>query len=111
MNEAGNLEAIRDWAKWYFYSKSDINNFMVNFNDGLTAYGLAIYGPADAEVTMTEQNQQTPKTYTITLNGIGEYRGLFFFHTGATLIVTATGGYTVSKTLSAYTDQIFCSGS
>ena len=106
MDKAGNLEANRDWVERYFYKKSDINGFLVNFNDGLTAYGLTIYGPENAEITITEQNQQNPQSYIVKTNSQGSCQGLFFFHSGATVNFYISGAVVYTTTLNEYIDII-----
>ena len=105
MPTAGNIEAIRDWVNRYYYKKSDVNQYFTKLNGGLTAYGLTIIGNANEQITLTELNQQSPQTYTITLNSDGVYQGLFFFNTGSTLSITGQSIYN-NFTLTNYIDTI-----
>ena len=105
MPTAGNIEAIRDWVNRYYYKKSEVNKYFTRLNEGLTAYALTLIGHANEQVTLTELNQQSPQTYTITLNSDGIYQGLFFFNTGSTLAITGRSVYN-NFTLTSYVDSI-----
>lgn len=105
-SKAGNIEAIRDWSKRYFYTKADVSEFFTKLNTGLTAYKLTIIGPANESVNIVEDYQTDPQEYNIKLSSNGNYTGLFFFHAGS--ILTATGD-SVSATLQLddYIDTIY----
>ena len=104
-SKAGNIEAIRDWSKRYFYTKSDVSEFFTKLNTGLTAYKLTIIGPADATVNITENASSDPQSYAIKTNSNGIYTGLFFFHSGSTLGLSS-GSYSAVHVLSNYIDII-----
>ena len=103
--KAGNIEAIRDWSKRYFYTKSDVSEFFTKLNTGLTAYKLTIIGPANTTVNITENASTNPQTYVIKTQSNGIYTGLFFFHSGSTLNLSA-GSYSATHVLSNYVDII-----
>lgn len=105
-SQAGNIEAIRDWSRRYFYTKSDVSEFFTKLNTGLTAYKLTIVGPANASISITENAQSNPQSYSIKTASNGTYTGLFFFHAGSTLSLTGTG---IGSThiLSNYVDIIY----
>ena len=105
-NKAGNIEAIRDWSKRYFYTKSDIGEFFIKQSSGLSAYSLTIVGPANTQITINDNDQSNPQEYVITTDSRGTYQSLFFFNDGNTLTLTGTGIYE-SYTLSEYIATIW----
>ena len=105
-SQAGNIEAIRDWSRRYFYTKSDVSEFFTKLNTGLTAYKLTIVGPANTSISITENAQSNPQSYSIKTASNGTYTGLFFFHAGSTLSLTGTG-ISASYVLSDYIDNIY----
>lgn len=103
--KAGNIEAIRDWSKRYFYTKSDVSEFFTKLNGGLTAYKLTIIGPVNADITITDNDQTNPQEYVIKTSSSGVYTGLFFFNAGNTLSLTGDG-ISETYTLNDYIDTI-----
>ena len=103
--KAGNIEAIRDWSKRYFYTKSDVSEFFTKLNTGLTAYKLTIIGPANTEITITDNDQTNPQEYVVKTDSTGKYIGLFFFNEGNALSLTS-GTYSASHQLDDYVDFI-----
>ena len=104
-SKAGNLEAIRDWSRRYFYTKSDVAEFFTRLNDGLTAYKLTIVGPVNTKITINDNDQTNPQEYVIKTSSNGVYIGLFFFNEGNTLSLSGTGVAT-TYTLDKYIDTI-----
>ena len=104
-SKAGNIEAIRDWSKRYFYTKSDVGEFFTKLNSGLSAYSLTIVGPANTQITITDDDQTNPQEYVITTNTNGTYQSLFFFNEGSILTLT-DGTHYGSHTLTDYVDYI-----
>lgn len=105
--KAGDLTAIRDWSRRYFYTKSEVSEFFTKLNTNLTAYKFNLIGPKNKTVTLADNATVNPQTYTIQLNPYGLYTGLFFFNEGETLTITVTDGETISYNLGPYTDTIY----
>ena len=104
-NKAGNIEAIRDWSKRYFYTKSDVAEFFAKSLNGLTAYKLTIIGPANTIVTITDNDQSDPQEYVIETADNGTYVDLFFFNAGNTLTLSGQG-VSATHVLDDYMDTI-----
>ena len=105
-NKAGNIEAIRDWSKRYFYTKSEVAEYFAKSLNGLTAYKLTIIGPPSSSITITDNDQSDPQEYVVETDINGVYIDLFFFNEGNTLSLTS-GTYIASHQLDSYIDTIF----
>ena len=106
--KTGNIEAIRDWTKRYFYTKSDVSEFFTKLNTGLTAYKLTLVGPANTDIHIAEDYQTDTQEYDIKLLSNGTYSGLFFFHADSTLNIAGDDAYSVWP-LTKYIDIIYLS--
>ena len=106
-SQAGNIQAIRNWANNYYPKSDDIADAFVKIGSGLTAYHLTIIGNDNTQtVTIIEDAQTDPQTYTIqTVDG--EYSGLFFFHSGSTIRLYDNGVLYNEHILSNTTDTIY----
>lgn len=96
----GNIKALREWTRRYFYTKQDINYFMTKLNEGLKGYALMIIGPRNKRVTIN------PGNYQFTLNSDGWYRYLFFFNRNQEITLSVQDGITMNYQLDAYNDTI-----
>lgn len=103
--KAGNLAAIRDWGDHYFYDKSEVAEFFMKLNEGLTAYKLTIIGPADTDITINDNDQTNPQEYVIKTPSTGVYSALFFFNEGSTLTLSGDG-VLATHALNTYVDTI-----
>ena len=100
MSDIGNINAIREWSRRYFYTKADINYFITKLNEGLKGYALTIIGPRNKKVTIT------PGNYEFTLNSDGWYRYIFFFTLGQEITIEVEDGETITYQLDEYNDTI-----
>lgn len=103
---SGNINAIRDWTKNYYYDKSDIADLFIKASEGLVSYELTIIGGSSVDVTLTEDIQNNPQSYTITTDSNGEYTGLFLFHENSPLIITGSDSSYLEYTLNSQIDTI-----
>ena len=99
-SDIGNIRAIREWTRRYFYTKQDINYFMTKIDEGLKGYALMIIGPRNKKVTIN------PGNYQFTLNSDGWYRYLFFFNRNQEITLSVQDGITMNYQLDAYNDTI-----
>ena len=99
-SDIGNIKAIREWTRRYFYTKQDINFFMTKLDQGLKGYALMIIGPRNKRVTIN------PGNYQFTLNSDGWYRYLFFFERNSEITLSVQDGETVTYQLNEYNDTI-----
>ena len=100
MADGGNINAIREWTRRYFYTKEEINYFMTKLDEGYKGYALMILGPRNAGITLY------PNNYHITLNSDGWYRGLFFFGEREQIELRVDDGTIITYQLDAYNDTI-----
>ena len=100
MSDIGNINAIREWTRRYFYTKEDINYFISKLNEGYKGYALTIIGPKNKKVVIT------PGNYEFTLNSDGWYRYIFFFSQGQEITLEVEDGDTMTYQLDTYIDTI-----
>lgn len=96
----GNIKALREWTRRYFYTKQDINYFITKLNEGLKGYTLMIIGPRNKRVTIN------PGNYQFTLNSDGWYRYIFFFNRNQEITLSVQDGITMNYQLDEYNDTI-----
>ena len=96
----GNISAVREWTRRFFYTREDINYFVSKINAGFKGYGLMIIGPRNKNIIIN------PGNYTFTLNSDGWYRGLFFFTQGQAITITIEDGDSFNYQLTSYLDII-----
>ena len=99
-SDIGNIRAVREWSRRYFYTKQDIGFFVTKMNAGLKAYALMIIGPRNKKVTIN------PGNYEFTLNSDGWYRYLFFFENNSEITLAIEDGDTITYQLNEYNDTI-----
>lgn len=99
-SDIGNIRALREWTRRYFYTKQDINYFITKLNEGLKGYALMIIGPRNKKVTIS------PGNYQFTLNSDGWYRHLFFFNHNQEIVLSVEDGTTMNYQLDEYNDTI-----
>lgn len=99
-SDIGNIRAVREWSRRYFYTKQDIGFFVTKLNSGLKAYALMIIGPHNKKVTIN------PGNYEFTLNSDGWYRYLFFFEDNSEITLAVEDGDTITYQLDEYNDTI-----
>lgn len=99
-SDIGNIRALREWTRRYFYTKEDINFFMTKLNQGLKGYALMFIGPRNKKVTVN------PGNYEFTLNSDGWYRYLFFFNRNQEITISVQDGETITYQLDEYNDTI-----
>lgn len=99
-SDIGNIRAVREWSRRYFYTKQDIEFFVTKLNSGLKAYALMIIGPRNKKVTIN------PGNYEFTLNSDGWYRYLFFFEDNSEITLAVEDGDTITYQLNEYNDTI-----
>lgn len=102
----GSLEAIRDWGNGFFYTKEEIADFFIKSSEGLLPYKLTIMGRSSVNVTLVEDIQTDPQTYTITTDSNGKYTGVFLFHEDSPLLITGSDSSYLEYTLSSQEDTI-----
>ena len=100
MSDIGNINAIREWSRRYFYTKEDINYFVTKLNEGYKGYALTFVGPRNKKVTVN------PNNYIFTLNSDGWYRHIFFFSRGQEITIEVEDGETITYQLDEYNDTI-----
>lgn len=99
-SDIGNIRAVREWSRRYFYTKQDIEFFVTKLNSGLKAYALMIIGPRNKKITIN------PGNYEFTLNSDGWYRYLFFFEDNSEITLAVEDGDTITYQLNEYNDTI-----
>lgn len=99
-SDVGNIRALREWTRRYFYTKQDINFFMTKLNQGLKGYALMFIGPRNKKVAIN------PGNYEFTLNSDGWYRYLFFFERNQEITIAVQDGETITYQLDEYNDTI-----
>ena len=100
MSDIGNINAIREWSRRYFYTKEDINYFVTKLNEGYKGYALTFVGPRNKKVVVN------PGNYEFTLNSDGWYRYIFFFTLRQEITIEVEDGETITYQLDAYNDTI-----
>lgn len=100
MSDIGNIRAVREWSRRYFYTKEDINYFVTKLNEGYKGYALTFVGPRNKKVVVN------PGNYEFTLNSDGWYRYIFFFTHGQEITIEVEDGETITYQLDAYNDTI-----
>ena len=97
----GSLEAIRDWGNTFFYTKEEIADFFIKSSEGLLPYKLTIMGRSLVSVTLVEDIQTDPQSYTVITDSNGKYTGVFLFHEDSPLLITGSDGSYLEYTLSS----------
>jgi len=96
----GNIEAIRDWSNMFFYKKEEIADFFIKIDSGLVPYKLTINGGNLVTVTINEDVETDPQTYTISTDINGTYTGIFLFHENSTIVLIGSDSSYLEYTLS-----------
>ena len=97
----GNIQAIRDWVNKYYYKQSDVNEFFLKMNAGLSAYKLTFLSSANATIHVVEDAVTDPQSYDVNTDSSGIGMALLFFHSGSTLTCTC-GSKTATAQLTDY---------
>ena len=58
MSDIGNINAIREWSRRYFYTKEDINYFVTKLNEGYKGYALTFVGPRNTKVVINPEHYE-----------------------------------------------------
>lgn len=104
---SGNINAIRDWTKNYYYDKSDIADFFSKISLGLIGYKLTIIGDPNSEFTIVEDAQTNPQTYNDVFDSDGVCVGVYFFHEGSTITISDEAGSYNEHELDSYEDTVY----